>query len=310
MNGDDEGPPPTKKQKVNHDLFLAASAWIQTNGGFVHPAVHMDPELRTLSTHACIPKDAILFSIPSSCTLTIAERDNTELTEMMHFASSYYKFDSPQPDVHLACAFATEFESKSTSFAPYFALLPPNTEHDSLLRRWSDSELDTLLPHSPLHQRALAQQEGMQSDHATICQLIMSSRQSSSHKPEYKQTCLLPSLASYDHALAVVTSRAFSGMSADGYDALVPLLDLLNHTRGSSSKNVGYKWNNVTNMVDVFTTVEVMENTLLQNTYGTKGNAQLLCLCLGFVFQIIVSQMVVVMILLYFCIFHYFNSRK
>ena len=65
--------------------------------------------------------------------------------------------------------------------------------------------------------------------------------------------------ASYDHALAVVTSRAFSGMSVDGHDALVPLLDLLNHTRGSSSKNVGYKWNNVTNMVDVFTTVEVWD---------------------------------------------------
>jgi hypothetical protein len=50
---------------------------------------------------------------------------------------------------------------------------------------------------------------------------------------------LFPSFEEYDVAMAFVTSRVFEGLGRDGVDAMVPLLDLLDHVRGPSDEGMG-----------------------------------------------------------------------
>jgi hypothetical protein len=46
------------------------------------------------------------------------------------------------------------------------------------------------------------------------------------------EAIIFPSFEQYSHAMAMVTSRGFEGLGADNVDAMIPLLDMLNHIRG------------------------------------------------------------------------------
>jgi len=48
-------------------------------------------------------------------------------------------------------------------------------------------------------------------------------------------TTSFPTLEQYDTMMGAVTSRGFEGLGYDGVDVMIPLLDLLNHVRGSNS---------------------------------------------------------------------------
>ena len=269
--------------------WTAVTAWITENGGTVHPALRYTN--RTLSTSVALPINTVLLSLPAQCKLSIANASTPQLNTIMQ---DDHRFHTLQTDVHLACCVTMLLTGTSTNlastsfFAPYAASLPLNTAHNTVLRRWSDAELSRLLQGSPLAARAKSDRQGVLNDYQKLTQLWRN----------------VPSFEVYDRALAIVSSRAFaemavlpnlgtSSVSSDSssssssssskrsptkVDAMLPFVDLMNHTRGGAreSKNVRYDLIPKNHSVEVRTIKKIEVGGQLCNTYGTKGNAQLL----------------------------------
>ena len=263
----------SKKRKTTSSTpFDLAKTWILQNDGIIHSSLHLNVT-RDLSTTTTIPTNTLILSIPSLCKINI-HNTSTPFLDQMTTSTSFHNhtFHSPLNDIHLACcisrllSFYTSSSASSTNsfFNPYLNTLPSNQAHNVLLRRWSDQDLQQLLQTSPLIKRATTQRLGIINDYAYLSTLWEN----------------IPSFETYDRALAIVTSRAFSKMGVQNSDALLPILDLIDHTRGlhasNIQKNIQYVLNLENGNIDVTTTKEILKNETIRNTYGSKGNGQLL----------------------------------
>lgn len=158
--------------------------------------------------------------------------------------------------------------------APFYATLPVGA-HDPrhmMPRCWSDAELDAHLRGSPSAAVARRTRDAVRTAYEAITRAAGSMGSSgTSSKPAG-----WPSFEAFDWGLAMVSSRAFAVATGSGghvEHALVPLADMLNHTR---PREVSY---------DLASDGQSLELRLLQPmaaggemhiTYGALGSAQLL----------------------------------
>ena len=203
-------------------------------------------------------------------------------------------------------------QNQASRFAPYFATLPESFEH--LPRYWSSQTLDDLLTGSPLLDRIRKQDtQGKYREQQKKKKSISPPSPTKSKNDNDEDNCSkesLPTLEQFDFMMAAVSSRAFGGLvvqnnyNNDGgngttttttteLDCLCPFLDLLDHSRGNSGpkKNVKYDVETTTTTRDgddddhgcttrTFVVVRMIEDvpsgTILRDTYGARGNGQLL----------------------------------
>eukprot|EP00970_Alexandrium_tamarense_P016856 scaffold7698_cov186-Alexandrium_tamarense.AAC.3 len=124
-----------------------------------------------------------------------------------------------------------------TFFRPYLNTLPSTSSNSSsddalLPRQWSQSTLQRRLEGTSLYNRILKEQSGLRREYDVV-KFIWARKQSETTTTDVNVDSY-PSFESYDNMMAMISSRGFAGLGYDGVDALVPLLDLLNHTRGRS----------------------------------------------------------------------------
>ncbi len=131
---------------------------------------------------------------------------------------------------------------KSTKF--YLATLPQGKESFAdLPRKWSHDKLHLLLGGTSVIPYIHKQQIGIQRDYDLYCESYLKLRRQ--HGSSMTSTAMdqllsssfftFPPFEEFDRMLAAVNSRAFHGLGEDGVDAMIPLLDLMNHKRGSST---------------------------------------------------------------------------
>ena len=170
--------------------------------------------------------------------------------------------------------------------SPYIQTLPDKTSYDNLPRRWKDEDLDRILGGTSLLSKVKEDKRGVNEDYKTLSRLLRN--KSSLENVDESFTCPCPSLELFDTCLAAVSSRAFSGFGGaidddidvrnsfggEDSDAMVPILDLLNHKRGiQQTPEVTYKC--IDGDIIVKARQDIKKGTTLQDTYGAKGNAQL-----------------------------------
>jgi len=219
---------------------------------------------------AAVSEGALLLRIPEQCLVTLSAAESSAAGKKIFKAVSIVKakLHNSSNDVALAMFLAFEMNAGSR-FKDYAATLPPRASYNGLPRRWSDKKLARLLTGSPLLERTRRDREGLRQDYD-----LVASRWKS-------VDVALPSLEHFDQALAAVSSRAFAGLGGDELDAMVPLLDLLDHRRGvGQAKDTQYK-RAADGAVEVRAQRALAAGSAVYLTYGAKGNAQLLS-CYGF----------------------------
>jgi len=160
----------------------------------------------------------------------------------------------------------------------YLHSLPDPSSFDSLPRRWPDEDIHNLLAGTSLLKRIVSDKKGVIQDYRMLSeeyQKLKVEERTESNAPSF------PPFEKFSDMLAAVTSRAFQIGSTDDDIAIVPMLDLGNHTRGKSTKklekkNVAYQYDAVEGAMIVTTTIDVDVGESIRLTYGAKANAQLL----------------------------------
>jgi len=141
---------------------------------------------------------------------------------------------------------------------PYLATLPSGPPPDRALpRQWTDADLRRRLSGTSLLNTVLREKMGLEREYRCIEEAYYSSKKKKKKKKKKRPSLCadtssascrdddddgrkeFPSFEEYDAALAFVTSRVFEGLGRDGVDAMVPLLDLLDHVRGPSDEGGG-----------------------------------------------------------------------
>ena len=112
----------------------------------------------------------------------------------------------------------------------------------------------------------------MENDYELLAKEWGSNKTSTPPDNEYFYKLL--TLSGFDQMLAAVASRGFAAIGSDGLDAMVPLLDLLDHKRGA--KDVTYARSKEDGTIIVTASRDLEANSNVYDTYGAKGNAQLL----------------------------------
>lgn len=245
-----------------------AVSWIQDNGGFINDNIFVCADSRELMVREDVAKHAVLMKIPLSCLVSHESIRSTKIGMKLSFCifSLSGKLYSDQQDLLFALALANQIEHGGGS--EYLESLPPSSAFDFLPRRWN-SKQKTLLNGSTFVERVEKATLGINQDF----QLLSTAWNDINDSP-------FCSFENFDTMMAVVSSRAFAGMSSSGNDqdiAMIPLLDMCNHQRGSGragKKNVAYKRQE--SAVHATAHEQIKAGTALQITYGAKGNAQLL----------------------------------
>ena len=299
--------------------------WIESNGGFVHPSLRYDDEERQVflgSTSSSPPierieKDTVLLAIPDVCLVSLhsVERDDSpfgmSLFRVVHSLecaetisrqsgeSTPINLYNDSQDVILALYLShlKEISSGNSgndecgSYIPYLATLPADSK--ILPRQWTEETLSTRLFGTSLYRRAIEEREGIRREYELIKKTWLTSNLGSE--------VAFPKFEVYDYMMAMVTSRAFARLGFDGVDAMIPLLDLLNHARGhgcnggekipsvdvryeryekngseSSSEPMVKRQKVPGGGVRVRTSKPVSGGSALNMTYGAKSNATLL----------------------------------
>lgn len=130
-------------------------------------------------------------------------------------------------------------------YKPYLDTLPSPAESNCHLpRQWPIADLDFRLRGTSLYDRVLKEQRGIKREYelvktAWVGKHCKGSGGDGTGESGKTTSCsasadLFPSFEHYDTMMAMVTSRGFAGLGFDGVDAMIPMLDLLNHTRGRS----------------------------------------------------------------------------
>ncbi|MDB4430450.1 SET domain-containing protein [bacterium] len=146
---------------------------------------------------------------------------------------------------------ATTSSSLSTPpwlfYKPYLDTLPSSSECH-LPRQWSMATLKRCLHGTSLYNRLLKEQSGLLREYELV-KVAWLEKYNSTHDDEEDETCtttttnnannnnIFPSFEQYDSMMATLTSRGFCNFGYDNVDALIPMLDLLNHVRGSISSD-------------------------------------------------------------------------
>mmetsp|Transcript_15013 Transcript_15013/g.27224 ORF Transcript_15013/g.27224 Transcript_15013/m.27224 type:complete len:476 (-) Transcript_15013:142-1569(-) len=198
-------------------------------------------------------------------------------------------------------------------FEPYLQTLP--SSYDELPRHWPSELLDQLLTGSPLLRRVNDSRSSIRA-HYQIFKDEWGEKNGTNEEQELEKS-LFPTFEEFDTMVGAVSSRAFGGLVRRKHvvittnddddddddddanviqkneeegnledleeDAMVPLLDLLDHCRGKQgdTKNVSYDRNDDDAdgsmiVIRVTSDASLVPNTPLRNTYGAKGNSQLL----------------------------------
>ena len=275
-----------------------AVEWIRSNGGTVHPALTFSATDRSVqvSNHgegSTIPAGTVLMLIPSPCLLTVDAVSYTtygkKLVDLIQSisSSSDISLDNDASDLILAlylARMASSADNSANAHAAYLATLPPPSSYDNIPRRWDDKQLESLLGGTSLLTHVRTEQRALKSDYAII---------STAWRKKYTDgdisSSKIPSYDQFDEMFAAVSSRGFAGLGAnDGQsDAMVPLLDLLDHRRGTDAKkDVRYKRSfgsddpegdsSTIAYVEVVADCDLSPGSTIHDTYGAKGNAQLL----------------------------------
>jgi len=181
----------------------------------------------------------------------------------------------------------------------YLQSLPESSSFDTLPRRWGDTEIREMLAGTTLLGPVMAAKNGVFKDYNMMLQryqtFIEKTKSIDSLDGDNKNNgisntataattmtpCSLsfPSFEKFSDMLAAVTSRAFQ--ITDDDVAIIPILDLGNHTRGkattkSGRKNVSYQYDSNTGFMVVKSVVDIDVDECIRLTYGAKSNDQLL----------------------------------
>lgn len=281
-----------------------AVEWIRSNGGTVHSALTFSSTStnrsvqiaehtnETAEEDSIIPAGTVLMRIPSSCLLTTDAVSFTsygkKLVGVIQSASSSSdnSLHNDPSDLILAlymAHMASDADDSASGHAAYLATLPPPSSYDSIPRRWDDKQLESLLGGTSLLTHVRKEQAALKSDYAVI-----STAWSKANSAGDISSSKFPVYDKFDDMFAAVSSRGFAGLGSFGHsDAMVPLLDLLDHRRGTDAKkDVWYKRssdaddkgedNAATAYVEVVADRDLSPGTAIHDTYGAKGNAQLL----------------------------------
>ena len=270
-----------------------AVAWIQSNGGTVHPALTFSSD-RSVQTQAqtkhggkensAIPSGTVLMRIPSSCLLTVDTVSTIpfgkKLVDMIQgISSDTLQNDKSDLILALYLAHISSTNDIHSDHATYLATLPPPSSYNNIPRRWDDTQLESLLGGTSLLTRVRKDQSNLKSDYEAIS--------SAWNEKDGKNESIakLSSFEQFDDMFAAVSSRGFAGLGSDDgqSDAMVPLLDLLDHRRGTDAKkDVRYsrcsakQGSGANSCIEVIADHDLPPGSTLHDTYGAKGNAQLL----------------------------------
>ena len=121
-------------------------------------------------------------------------------------------------------------------YAPYLHTLPSSksTHQCHLPRQWSIETIEHRLQCTSLYNRAIKEKNGIKREYELVKSAWMDKQQ---HVDEKDTQNIFPSFELYDRMMAVLTSRGFAGLGYDNVDALIPMLDLLNHKRGHAESS-------------------------------------------------------------------------
>ena len=277
----------TKRPRCDGDdaTWRDGVKWVSSEGGFISSSLAFDPAERRVTTLAPVPEGTVLMKIPAPCLLTVGKVAETDagraLIEAAEAACSCRPPHNDRDDLVLALYMASLSADPPPDrhFGPYLATLPDPESYDTIPRRWSDGRLRSLLGGTSLLRRAERDREGLRGDYEAIRSKWEGSDggdgSGSSAPPHF------PPFAPFDDMFAAVCSRGFSGMGGGAAgaagDAMVPLLDLCDHRRGSAGcgKGVGYA-RTEDGGVEVAAHRDLPAGSSLHITYGARGNAQLL----------------------------------
>ena len=152
----------------------------------------------------------------------------------------------------------------------YLSTLPENNSYNNLPRRWPDDVIQDLLGGTSVFRHVEEEKEGLKKDYS----ILKESYGNISSSLDFHR---FPLFESFDHMLAAVGSRAFDSLGQDGMDAMVPILDLLDHKRGVNEKSdVSYTRSEEDGSILIVSKHDLCNGISPGNTYGAKGNAQLL----------------------------------
>jgi len=227
----------------------ACVAWVVACGGEVRGITEGSSGVRgVVVADAGLVKDEVVLKIPLSCCVL---RDDVAWSAVGRVARAAVAAGEclvmPEKDVALAFFVALDAGDASSARAPYYATLPRAGEPDfpDLPRYWPAAHVDALLAGSRRITRC---------DYDTIV---------ATGGAEW------PTFEAYDWACAMVATRSFA-LTHD-IDALVPLADMLNHSRDRETAYGAY------GDFAVWTTTRNMASGLeVHDTYGAKSNAVLL----------------------------------
>jgi hypothetical protein len=290
----------SRDECIDDGWWNRAVAFVRDSGGKVHESLQLSPTDRELYVDKNVAEGEELLVIPSLClvswtTVRCSSSLGLHVTSCVQaVAKSTSSLYSPIQDLAIAlylAAISTRNQEETTKFKPYLDTLPSTSTFDAIPRRWPDTQL-RFLAGSPILDRVKRQKQGIQNDYNLIRDMW---------KKEHLDDKEFPNFDSFSDMLAAVSSRAFAGFGTDpNYDkgnhngknkndnhdndaniAMVPLLDLCNHSRGykNMTKNVAYEQppslgSGGSVIVTARETINAGES--LRITYGARSNQQLL----------------------------------
>lgn len=278
----------SSSSKNNDGSTCSSPSWwsqiageIRSEGGQVRDdLIRFDETNRNLfviETAQSIEPDTVLLEIPVANMVTQEKALHLcPWLEHLLKEDKTINFYNSRTDVLLAIAMA----SSSKDDLSYLRSLPDSAAFNALPRRWNDDTIQELLGNTSVVERVQAAKAGARQDYEALQKIVFQT------KTKSLPTADFPSFQEFDDMLAAVISRAFQIGQAETDVALVPLLDLCNHSRGKEMiRNVLYQIidvnderkgkNSIKKMV-VKSVTSLKVGDVLTLTYGALGNSQLL----------------------------------
>ncbi|GFH57647.1 hypothetical protein CTEN210_14123 [Chaetoceros tenuissimus] len=274
-----------KRQRIeSKPPWEICKASIEKLGGFISPSIAFSDTTRTVSLSASVKEGDELMRIPSKSLMSLKVVESfpfgKSIFRLVHEVDNGQLFHSKN-DLVLALFLAVvqsdgmpdfDQDDRLSCVKCYLGTLPDNSSYDNLPRRWTNEKLEQLLGGTNILERAKMEKNGLLQDF----KLLHEAHQKINKEFEKDATFQMPSLEYFDEMIAAVESRAFHCLGDDEVDALVPLLDCINHKRGVGLvSDVSYKRQDDGAIV-VNAKIDMDAEYTVGITYGAKGNHQLL----------------------------------
>ena len=255
---------------------------VSNNGGFVHPDLEFSETNRSLTVQQNVLKGEVVLRIPTKNFMT-----KDRALSMCHpwledlfttvGGSNVVTWNNSTADLAIAIALAS---CRFPDSYMYLHSLPESSSFDALPRRWSEKDIRNLLAGTSLLRHVVSAKTGAMEDYKLLLERYRKYQMNTTNKNE-NASSPFPSFDKFSDMLAAVTSRAFQIGTTDEDIAIVPMLDLGNHTRGESTskldkKNVSYQYDVSDDAMIVKSTIDINVGESIRLTYGAKSNAQLL----------------------------------